>query len=282
MAPSIVSRRDLSRATLARQMLLDRRQIAPLKAIEMLAGLQAQVPRAPFISLWSRLAGFKREDLSRLIHTRKAIRATMMRGTSHLMGRKDFIAFRNLIQPVLTQVAHAGGQMKGIDIEARLEEGQRILEKAPRTFDAFRKALRETSPGVDDAAVARAVQFFLPLIRIPDDSPWSFKANAAFFPADAWLKQPLGPDATVGELMLRYLAAFGPQRWRMPRCGRACGLSDRSSRNCGRHLPSFAMSGAGSFSTSGGCRGLRRTRRRRFASFPTTTISSLPMPTAAG
>ena len=49
MAPPILSRRDLNRATLARQMLLDRRQIAPLKAIEILAGLQAQVPRAPFI-----------------------------------------------------------------------------------------------------------------------------------------------------------------------------------------------------------------------------------------
>lgn len=202
---------DLNRALLARQMLLGREPMGIVKAIDRLAGLQAQVPRAPFISLWSRLDGFRRADLVRLIEQRKVIRATMMRGTIHVMSRKDFIAFRHLIQPVLTQVALTAPELrKTKDLEAWLDHGRRILEERPMTFEAFRDILKERAPRLDAAAVSRAVQHYLPLIRVPDGSPWSFKANAAFIPAEQWLEEPVAAEATIAQLVLRYLAAFGP------------------------------------------------------------------------
>jgi hypothetical protein len=212
MALGVLSARDLNRATLARQMLLAREKVGPLKAIESVAGLQAQVPRAPFISLWSRIAGFGREDLARLIHTRRAIRASTMRATIHLMSRKDFVAYRHLFQPVLEQTTRTSLQrrMAGIDVEARSAEGRRFLDEEPRSFDAYKKALRAAEPDVDHEAVARVIQGFLRLVRVPDDSRWAFKANAAFAPAETWLGEPLGDDATLAGLMLRYLAAFGP------------------------------------------------------------------------
>jgi len=37
--------------------------------------------RPPFIGLWSRVQGFRPEDPARLAHDRKAVRATLMRGT---------------------------------------------------------------------------------------------------------------------------------------------------------------------------------------------------------
>ena len=58
-----MTRRALNRATLARQMLLRREAVSPVRAVERLAGLQAQVPRPPFVGLWSRVDGFRREDL---------------------------------------------------------------------------------------------------------------------------------------------------------------------------------------------------------------------------
>ena len=97
---AVLSLRALNRATLARQMLVRREKVKPVAAIERLAGMQAQVPRPPFIGLWSRIEGFRRQDLIRAIDRREAIRGTMMRGTIHLMSRRDFVAWRPVVQPV--------------------------------------------------------------------------------------------------------------------------------------------------------------------------------------
>ena len=54
-----LSRRAANRATLARQLLLDRACLPVPRALEHLVGLQAQAPDAPYVGLWSRLAGFR-------------------------------------------------------------------------------------------------------------------------------------------------------------------------------------------------------------------------------
>src|SRR5688572_23017231 len=98
-----LTRRSLNRATLARQMLLARQTVTPTAAIRRLAGMQAQVPRPPFVGLWTRLEGFRREGLVRAIERRQVVHGTLMRGTIHLVAREDFIAWRPAIQPVLTR-----------------------------------------------------------------------------------------------------------------------------------------------------------------------------------
>ncbi|MEJ7811420.1 MAG: crosslink repair DNA glycosylase YcaQ family protein, partial [Gemmatimonadaceae bacterium] len=95
-----VTVRELNRATLARQMLLERHAVTPLEATERLVGLQAQLARPPFVGLWSRVRGFERDQLLGLVRDRQVVRATAMRGTLHLLSARDFVRFRATLQPV--------------------------------------------------------------------------------------------------------------------------------------------------------------------------------------
>jgi hypothetical protein len=193
-------------------MLLERARLSIARAVERLAGLQAQVPRAPFIALWSRLAGFRRSDLAALIHRRAIVRATTMRGTIHLMTAADYLAFRGPVQAMLSAIGPAPvrARIARLDTARHLAEAARTFSAEPQTFDRYRRALRADEPGVDDEAIAYAVQFGLPLIRVPDEGEWNFRANAAFITAEAWLGRRPGPDIAMEAMILRYLAAFGP------------------------------------------------------------------------
>jgi hypothetical protein len=90
----VLTLRELNRATLARQMLLERKNTSALRAVGRLAGLQAQVASPPYVGLWTRLEGFGREELTRLMQERLVVRATLMRATLQLMGAEDYLLLR--------------------------------------------------------------------------------------------------------------------------------------------------------------------------------------------
>lgn len=204
--------RALSRATLARQMLLAREKMTALKAVERLVGLQAQVPRPPFLALWSRLQGFRAEELARLAHQRKVVRATLMRGTLHLMGTKDYVAFRPPLQPMLS--AGMKGVLKdkagGIDLDGITRATRACLEAGPCTFDAIRAVLKKKWPKVDERAMGYAVRTHLPLVQVPTETRWGWPGSADFAVAESWIGARLGASVDPAALVLRYLAAFGP------------------------------------------------------------------------
>jgi hypothetical protein len=208
----VLSRQQLNRATLARQLLLDRAEIPPLAAVERLCGIQAQEAKPPFIGLWSRVAGFRREDLHRLLHERAAVRATFLRGTLHVLSARDYAAFRAVIQPVLDdgQRAALGARAKGLDQDALLPVATALYEREPRTFTELRPLLQEAFPDVNERALGFTVRNQLPLVMVPGDDRWSFPSVADFTLARDWLTEPLRTDDAPDDLVRRYLAAFGP------------------------------------------------------------------------
>jgi Winged helix DNA-binding domain len=208
MASTQLSARRLGRATLARQMLLERAEMPAARAVERLAGMQAQEPRPPYAGLWARLTGFRREDLHDALHAREVVRATLMRATLHLMSADDFRALRPALDPMMRQ--SMGPRTRGLDLDEVLAAARPLLEEEPRTFNELRALLAEAFPKADDRGLGRAVRLGLPLVMVPTDDRWGFSRDSRFALADGWLRKRTSRSGKPDELILRYLAAFGP------------------------------------------------------------------------
>ena len=208
--PDTLSLRQLNRATLARQLLLEHSSLSARVALERVAGLQAQWPKLPFMGLWTRLVDFKREDLADALRSRHAVRATMMRGTIHVVSSKDYRAMRGVLQPVLTRgVSPVKEHVAKLDAVAVLAAARKMFD-TPHTFEEVRDALVAQFPKDNDRALGHLARMMLPLIMVPTDDPWPFPSVAKFQLAESWLGKPILEATDPSELVLRYFAAFGP------------------------------------------------------------------------
>lgn len=209
---AILTLRDLNRATLARQLLLERVSMPIPAAIEQLVGLQAQIPMPPYIGLWTRLYDFQRKDLARLIDEKIIVRATFLRGTLHLFTAQDYLHFRTTLQPVLSAGAEAITKSRGVelDIDHLLTIARQYLTEKPRTFAEITAMFTDLMPDIDAGSIRYTVRMNLPMIQVPVSSGWGYPATPQFTLADAWLGQSIPQDDNLRALIFRYLAAFGP------------------------------------------------------------------------
>ena len=224
-----LSPRALNRAALHRQLLLDRAPLTALQAVGHLAGLQAQAPLAPYVGLWTRLAGFRHEELKELITERAVLRAHLMRNTVHLVDAGDYLRFRPLYQPVLARhlAGNFGKNLIGVDLAELAAVAADLLGQTPLTRVELGARLAPRWPDHDPASLAYAASHLLPLVQVPPRGLWGEPNHrAAFMLANAWLagrdpsaspSPPLGLDPTpieqstmLEQLVLRYLAAYGP------------------------------------------------------------------------
>ncbi len=213
MAESILTLRELNRATLARQLLLERASISAFAALKCLVGLQAQVPKPPYIGLWTRLLPFQHADLTHLLENKQAVRATMMRSTLHLIATEDYMLLRPALQPALTRALHGffSKSAKSVNVDQFATAMQTYVQEQPRTFVEMRAKLMELFPDTDPALMAYTVRTHLPLVQIPPGGTWSFTGSPAHAIAETWLDRPFADSSeSLRALILRYLAAFGP------------------------------------------------------------------------
>jgi hypothetical protein len=206
--------RALNRATLARQLLLQRADRPILDTVAHLVGLQAQEPPNPYLALWSRLDGFDPEALSRLLADRAVVRIVVMRGTIHLLAGDDALVLRPLMQPVLTaelaRHREFGPRLQGLDLAPVLETARVVLAEHPQTGAQLRTTLAERFPDLDAAALAYACRCLLPLVQVPPRGLWRQRGQVALTTAQTWLGRPLASAPSIDDVVLRYLGAFGP------------------------------------------------------------------------
>jgi hypothetical protein len=210
----VLTTRELNRAMLERQLLLRRRRLRVAGAIEHLVGIQAQVPSSPYVGLWTRLQGFRAEQLSSLIEERGAVRMPLMRVTLHLVTADDALAIRPAVQSMLERRFFNGSpfgpNVADMDLDEVLAAGVELILQEPRTTAELRDLLGERWPGRDADSLAHAVRFLVPLVQLPPRGLWGRSGRTIWSTAESWLGRPIGSDPSPDALVLRYLGAFGP------------------------------------------------------------------------
>jgi hypothetical protein len=210
----VLDRRALNRALLERQLLL-RRSTRPVPwVVEHLVGMQAQVPRDPYVGLWARVEGFHAADLERLIDGRLAVRMPFLRATIHLVTAKDAGAVRPALDPVLRRMFSSGSPfgraLGGMDLRPVLRYARTLIEEQPRTSAELRALLGERWPDHDAASLAAASTLLLPVVQVPPRGLWTRGGRPTWTTLEHWLGRPMSGASTVHGLVRRYLAAFGP------------------------------------------------------------------------
>ena len=211
----VLGRRALNRALLERQFLLRRVPLPAERVIERLVGMQAQVPSDPYLGLWARIAGFRPEELSSLIESRRAVRAmAMMRTTIHLFTSDDWLALRPILQSVAERGFHTGSpfgrQLAGLVVDDVVSAGRVLLDAKPRTISELGRLLAERWPDRDKASLGYAVRLILPVVQTTPRGLWGKSGQPMLATAESWLGRSVGVDTEPDTLILRYLAAFGP------------------------------------------------------------------------
>lgn len=198
--------RASGRATLARQLLLERAGLPVVEATERLFGLNAQDPNLPYLALWSRLSPFAIDDLTAAIENGSLVRSTLMRATQHVVSAADFRLVRPMLAPLLRRVQRNGfgRRTAGVDLDALVAEAGALLADGVLTRPELGRRLAERWPQIEPAALGWSVQYLLPLVHPAPSGTWNVRGATPFARAD------IPAEGCPEELVRRYLAAFGP------------------------------------------------------------------------
>jgi len=205
--------RQLNRATLSRQMLLERAEMGLVEAVDRLIGLQGQVSEGPYQGLWSRLRNFRHEELTALIVERTLVRATSFRATLHLHTVDDLIGIRPHVQPTLERMwksAFGNRRFGDNDVRTVHRAGRKLLNKGPMTGGQLGKALQEKFPDGDPLAKSVLLQVKEILVQIPPTRVWGSGHAPILTPIENWVPEPHKRPMRLEDLVLRYLRAYGP------------------------------------------------------------------------
>jgi hypothetical protein len=200
-----LTRRDLNRALLARQLLLKRARLSLPRALERVGGLQAQYAPSMYFGLWSRLEGFERERLTKALERRSVVQGTLMRATIHLVSARDYWPFAVAIRRsqrewwLRVHRHHPGGRA----MAAAAQKLRRHLAEGPQKGREIEELLGR------DRAIG--VGIWLNLVRVPPSGTWSKRRADLYAAAEDWLgPEGVSPEEGLIHLIRRYLSAFGP------------------------------------------------------------------------
>lgn len=216
-APSgpVLTLRELNRAMLARQLLLEREKLGVVAAIERLAALQAQWAPSPYIALWTRLVDFERERLWAAIKSARVIRARLMRGTLHLVSARDFYAYAVATQDLQRGAWNRLQVGRGVDPKeiARLAVAFTRQPRAKEEVIAHLTQRVGSLGGPYKWLIWRFVSAHADLVSAPPGGHYEYVGtDAPYVAARHWIDGGRRPaeDAAIELLIRRCLSAFGP------------------------------------------------------------------------
>jgi Winged helix DNA-binding domain len=203
--------RALNRSLLARQGLLSPWPVSAGEALERLVGMQSQVPNAPYVGLFSRVAGFVPDDLARLVESRAVVRTSLMRSTLHSVTARDCLR----LWPVMAVAAARGFAASPFarrvtDAGDAVAYGRELLAERPRTLAELRRAFAARWPTCDAEALAYAVRYLVPMVQLPPRGVWGRSKQATWAAVADFLGAEPAGDADPADALRRYVAAFGP------------------------------------------------------------------------
>ncbi len=204
MGERVLTLRELNRATLARQLLLERKRLSPTAVIERLVGMQAQWPAAPYVGIWTRTTGFRREALGRELARASVVKATVMRQTLHLVTRRDYALLRAAMSE--TNFPWESSQAKHLAPSVR---GLAAASGPVTTAEALAHLEREHGlTGIDARRAWRGARVRAHVLHHHETALWHARPEGRFVA----LEEPEAHDPTEAraEILRRYLAAFGP------------------------------------------------------------------------
>jgi hypothetical protein len=204
VAERVLSQRELNRALLARQLLLERARLPIPRALERIAGIQDQYAPNAYIRLWSCLDGFRRDGLTRALERRSVVQATLMRTTIQVVSRRDFwplaVAVRASHRAWTQRVRRPRPDERVL--ERTVAELRAAMANGPRRHEELdeitRRRWRDAGP-------------WLELVRVPPSGTWEQRRAHLFQTAESWIgEEDVTESEALDHLVRRYLAAFGP------------------------------------------------------------------------
>ena len=207
-----VTVRQLNRALLARQMLLQRERIGVADAVGRIMAVQAQEPASVYLGLWNRVAGFDPADLDAAYAARALVRSISIRLTLHTVRAEDYPSFheamvRNLRAARLADRRFLSTGLTAADVDAV------VADLADHLADP------RLAPEIEAWLAARfgrpierawwALKTYGPFVHHADGGPWSFRSGRSFRAAPDGPPRPEATEA-LGHLLRAYLRSFGP------------------------------------------------------------------------
>ncbi len=211
----VLTARQLNRALLARQYLLERVPSALPAALEQIAGLPAQHGSA-YIGLRSRLAHFERGALTAALEDRSVVQASLMRQAIYVVSQHDFVLMAAGVRRARREWWLRVSRSRGLDEAAY----RTLADKLTATLQNGPRTRAELLEDIDGAGFPRhafeGVVLWLDLVRVPPHGTWEHPGADLFGLADDWIDDRATPidaiDVSDGLdlLVQRYFRAFGP------------------------------------------------------------------------
>jgi DNA glycosylase AlkZ-like len=203
MGERVLTLRELNRATLHRQLLLERKRLSPTAVIERLVGMQAQWPPAPYVGIWTRTTSFRRETLERALANGSVVKATVMRGTLHLVTPRDYALFRAAMSETNFPWESSQAKLLAPSIRALAADGPVTSEEGLAHLEREHGLTGLHARRAWHSARARAH-----IVHHHETALWRAPRDVRFVA----LEEPETHDPTEAraEMFRRYLTAFGP------------------------------------------------------------------------